>query len=407
MQDHDLIPHLFRTEYSKIVAVLAGQFGLDQIEVAEDIVSETFVAAMETWPYRGIPEQPTAWLYRVAKNRALNQLKQHKLFDRKIAVHLKSECKEEGLDIDLSEQNIRDSQLQMLFAVCHPSISAESQIALALRILCGFGIEEIADAFLTNRETINKRLFRAKEKLRSGEVELTMPDDAEIPKRLEPVLKTVYLLFNEGYYSERSESVIRKDLCLEAMRLNFLLLENPGTNLHQTNALMSLMCFQSSRLEARVGDGGEMVLYQDQDPSLWNAELIARGNYYLQKAAEWPMVSGYFLEASIAFWHTKQEDSSEKWEHILYLYNHLLSLSYSPIAALNRTYALARVRGNAFAIQEAEKLGLGQNHFYHMLLAELYSSQDKTKSKDHLQLAYALCKTETERKLIEKKLNVV
>lgn len=407
MQDQDLIPHLFRTEYSKIAAVLSRQFGLDHIEIAEDIASETFVAAMETWPYRGIPEQPTAWLYRVAKNKALNHLKQHQVFDKKITVQLKNEKQVGELEIDLSEQNIRDSQLQMLFAICHPAISAESQIALALRILCGFGVEEIADGFLTNKDTVNKRLFRAKEKLRSEKIELMMPPGAEIIKRLESIMKTIYLLFSEGYYSERAESVIRKELCLEAMRLNFLLLENPSTNLHLTNALMSLMCFQSSRLKARVGDNGEMILYQDQDASLWNWELIARGNYYLQKAAAWPLVSVYYLEASIAYWHTKQDDTSEKWENILHLYNHLLSLSYSPIAALNRTYALAKVRGNGFAIQEAEKLGIDQNHFYHLLLADLYSSHDKAKSKYHLQIAHSLCKTETERKLIEKKLKVV
>lgn len=405
MQSQELIPHLFRTEYSKLVAVLSKFLGLDHIEVAEDIVSETFLAAMETWPYQGIPDLPTAWLYRVAKNKTLNHLKKHRLFNKKISDGFKkSNSRMEDLEVDLSEQNIRDSQLQMLFAICHPSISTESQISLALRILCGFGIDEIADAFLTNKETINKRLFRAKEKLRTEKIRLILPSYEEINNRMEAVLKTIYLLFNEGYYSERSETLIRKDLCLEAMRLNFLLLENPLTNLHLTNALMALMCFQASRLEARVGGSGEIVLYQDQDASLWNSELISRGNYYLTKAAAWPVISVYFLEASIAYWHTIQEDSGEKWENILHLYNQLLAIAYSPIAALNRTYALAKVRGKETAIQEAEKLGLSNNHFYHMLLAELHSSEDKAKSRYHLQQAYSLCKNETERKLIKKKL---
>jgi RNA polymerase sigma-70 factor (ECF subfamily) len=182
------------------------------------------------------------------------------------------------------------------------------------------------------------------------------------------------------------------------------LLENPLTNRHLTNALMALMCFQASRLEARVGGSGEIVLYQDQDASLWNVELISRGNYYLTNAAAWPVISVYFLEASIAYWHTIQEDSGEKWENILHLYNQLLAIAYSPIAALNRTYALAKVRGKETAIQEAEKLGLSNNHFYHMLLSELHLSQDKVKSRYHLQQAYSLCENETERKLIQKKL---
>jgi RNA polymerase sigma-70 factor (ECF subfamily) len=360
---------------------------------------------METWPYQGIPDLPTAWLYRVAKNKTLNHLKKHLLFNKKISDGFKkSNSWIEELEVDLSEQNIRDSQLQMLFAICHPSISTESQISLALRILCGFGIDEIADAFLTNKETINKRLFRAKEKLRTEKIQLILPSDEEINNRMEAVLKTIYLLFNEGYYSERSKTLIRKELCLEAMRLNFLLLENPLTNRHLTNALMALMCFQASRLEARVGGSGEIVLYQDQDASLWNVELISRGNYYLTKAAAWPVISVYFLEASIAYWHTIQEDSGEKWENILHLYNQLLAIAYSPIAALNRTYALAKVRGKETAIQEAEKLGLSNNHFYHMLLSELHLSQDKVKSRYHLQQAYSLCKNETERKLIQKKL---
>ncbi|MCH6236678.1 RNA polymerase sigma factor [Cognataquiflexum rubidum] len=408
MQSQDLIPHLFRTEYSKLVAVLSKFFGLDHIEVAEDIVSETFLAAMETWPYQGIPDLPTAWLYRVAKNKTLNHLKKHQHFNKKISDGFKkSNTWIEELVVDLSEQNIRDSQLQMLFAICHPSISTESQISLALRVLCGFGIDEIADAFLTNKETINKRLFRAKEKLRTEKIQLILPSDEEIKNRMEAVLKTIYLLFNEGYYSERSETLIRKELCLEAMRLNFLLLENPLTNQHLTNALMALMCFQASRLEARVGGSGEIVLYQDQDASLWNNELISRGNYYLTKAAAWPVISVYFLEASIAYWHTIQEDSGEKWENILHLYNQLLAIAYSPIAALNRTYALAKVRGKETAIQEAEKLGLSNNHFYHMLLAELYRDQNPAKVKSHLQKALELCKTDSEKKLIEKKLSKV
>jgi RNA polymerase sigma-70 factor (ECF subfamily) len=405
MKEPELIPHLFRTEYSRITAVLSKLFGLDNVEIAEDIASETFLTAVETWPYKGIPANPAAWLYTVAKNKAKNYLKHHKVFSEKIESQIKHNLiSAEEMEIDLSEKNISDSQLQMLFAVCHPSISTESQISLALRILCGFGIDEIADAFLTNKETISKRIFRAKEKLRNEKVAIVFPGNTEIENRLETVLRTIYLLFSEGYYSERENTVIRKELCLEAMKLNYLLLKNEQTNIHSTNALMALMCFHSSRIDARQNENGELILYHDQDESLWNNELMEKGNYYLQKAAEWKITSRYFLEASIAYWHTIKEDSKEKWESILQLYNYLLQLEYSPVAALNRTFALSKARGKKEALIETQKLGLTQNHFYYLLLAELYKDVDSKKVKPNLEKALALSKTEAERNVIQRKI---
>jgi RNA polymerase sigma-70 factor (ECF subfamily) len=408
MNQPELIPHLFRTEYSRITAVLSKIFGLQHIEIAEDIASETFLSAVETWPYKGVPENPRAWLYSVAKNKARNYLKHHQIFTEKVAVNLgyASPLSAEQ-QIDLSEKNITDSQLQMLFAICHPSISIESQISLALRILCGFGIDEIADAFLSNKETISKRVFRAKEKLRNEKVAIVFPSKDEIEKRLEAVLRTIYLLFSEGYYSERKETIIRKELCLEAMKLNYLLLQNEQTNNHSTNALMALMCFHTSRLEARKNEEGDLILYEDQDEYLWDKELIEKGNFHLQKAASWNVSSKYFLEAAIAYWHTIKEDSKEKWENILGLYNYLLQIEYSPLAALNRTFALSKAHGKREAIIEAEKLNLNQNHFYFVLLAELYNDIDKAKVKSNLEKALSLAKTEAERKLIRTKIDSI
>jgi RNA polymerase sigma factor (sigma-70 family) len=406
MEQPELIPHLFRTEYSKITAVLCKLFGIEHIEIAEDIASETFLSAFETWNYKGIPPNPTAWLYTVAKNKAANYFTRNKLFAQKIAKQLQYTFNEnEAITIDLSEKNITDSQLQMLFAICQPSISAEAQIGLALRILCGFGIDEIADAFLTNKETINKRLSRAKEKLRQEKILIGFPGKTEIDKRLETVLTTLYLLFSEGYYSERQNAIVRKELCVEAMRLTYLLIENEQTNRHLTNALLALMCFQSSRLDARTTAGGEIILYDDQDEGLWNEELITRGNYFLKQAAQWNMLSKYYLEASIAYWHTIKTGSVEKWQNILQLYNHLLQLEYSPIAALNRTYALSKVKGEAIAITEAEKLQLTNNHFYFILLGELYKQIDATRSKAYFQKALSLAKTQTEKLTIQKKID--
>ena len=285
----------------------------------------------------------------------------------------------------------------MMFAICHPCISTEAQVGLSLRILCGFGIEEIADAFLSNKETINKRLFRAREKLRTEAVKIELPPQNEIKNRLNPVMTTLYLLFNEGYYSMSQNTTLRKDLCLEAMRLNYLLTENPNTNLPAVNALLSLMCFHASRFEARINQQGELILYGEQNEDLWNEELIARGEYYLNEAARGTEISKYHIEAAIAYWHTNKTDSREKWENILQQYNRLLLLEYSPIAALNRTYALSKTAGKEAAIEEAEKLNLADNHLYHSLLANLYTDLKNEKALHHLEAALALAKSRADK----------
>lgn len=386
--------------------MLCKHLGIEHLETAEDIVSDTFLLAVETWSYKGAPENPTAWLYTVAKNKAKNSLQRTTLFHQKIALELKSSTSHiQEIEIDLSDQNITDSQLQMLFALCHPSLSAEAQIGLSLRVLCGFGIDEIADAFFTNKETINKRLFRAKEKLREEKVPIEFPAREEINNRLEPVLTTLYLLFSEGYYSESNDAILRKDLCLEAMRLTHLLIENEQTNQPQVNALISLMCFHASRFEARKNDKGELVLYQDQDESLWNQELITKGVYYFKQASQGNRLSKYHLEAGIAYWHTIKTDTKEKWENIFQLCNKLLQLEYSPMAALNRTFALSKVKGNQVAIVEAEKLTLTNNHFYFTLLGELYTSTDNTKAKMNFSKALLLAKTTTDKQTIQTKID--
>jgi predicted RNA polymerase sigma factor len=399
----ELIPHLFRTEYSKITAVLSRLFGFEHMEIAEDIASDTFLLAAETWALKGIPENPVAWLYTVAKNRAKDHLKHHHIFVEKVSPGVqRSAVDGYEIDIDFSGQNITDSQLQMMFAICNPVIPAEAQIGLSLRILCGFGIEEIADAFLSNKETINKRLFRAKEKLRSENVKLGFPAPAEIDKRLDTVLTTLYLLFNEGYYSLSQDTTLRKDLCLEAMRLNFLLVENNNTGKPAVKALLALMCFHASRFEARTGAAGELILYDEQDPALWNSELINQGKYYLNLAAEGKRISKYHVEAAIACEHTVKEDTPGKWQNILKLYSQLLFIEYSPVAALNRTFALAKADGKEVAIPEAEKLKLLNNHLYYSLLGYLYAGIENDKALGHLNTALKLAKSAPDKAAIER-----
>ena len=402
--NQELIPHLFRTEYQKIVSVLCNLFGIHHIEIAEDIVSDTFLTASETWAIKGIPENPTAWLYTVAKNKTKNYLKRNDIFEKKIVTEIKynSPINNPEIEIDLSDQNIADSQLAMLFTVCNPSNSDEAQIALALNLLCGFGINEIADAFLSNKEVIYKRINRAKEKLKEENIKIQNPNPAEIKERINTVLKTIYLLFSEGYYSTSQNTTLRKDLCAEAMRLTYLLIQNKTTHLPATNALMALMCFHSSRFEARITENGEIILYQDQDESLWNQELIDKGTYFLSQSSTGNTLSKYHLEAGIAYWHTQKKDTAEKWEHILELYNNLIILEYSPIVALNRTYVLSKVIGKQGAIVEAEKLQLTDNHFYYSLLGNLYSGYDNQKALQHFQTAFGLAKTNSDKNIINK-----
>ena len=406
MEQSELIPHLFRTEYRKIVAVLCKLFGIDHIETAEDIVSNTFLQAAELWGVKGPPPNPAGWLYIAAKNKTKDYLKRNANFRQNISKELsRISSTTEEIEVDLSDQNIADSQLAMMFVICHPCNPTEAQIGLALNLLCGFGIEEIARAFLTNREVIYKRLQRAKEKLREEKIQIESPNSSAINERMSSVLLTLYLLFNEGYYSASEDVTLRKDLCLEAMRLTFLLTEHPQTNNPEVNALLSLMCFHSSRFEARLSEHGETILYDEQDHDLWNQELITKGEYYLNLASQGNKLSKFHLEAAIAYWHTIKEDTKEKWENILQLYNELLIIEYSPMAALNRTYALSKANGKAQAIGEAEKINLTGNHLYHSLLGELYNGVDNAKALMHLERALDLAKSAADKNLISIKIS--
>lgn len=403
MDESKLIPNLFRTEFSKIVGVLCKTFGIANIQLAEDIASETFLTATETWSLKGIPQNPKAWLYAVAKNKTKDYFKRQALFDTKIIPELLINADtNQNLEIDLSEENIEDSQLRMLFNVCNPLLSTEAQISLALRVLCGFGISEIASALLTSKSTINKRLQRAKDSYKKNNIKLELPKKEALKQRQDNVLAVIYLLFNEGYYSSVSKKNIRKHLCLESMRLLYLFLEHQ--NIPKANALMALFCFHASRFEAREDEFGNQILYENQNTTKWDNALISKGENYLQKSASGDSMSKYHLEASIAYWHTKPKDSKQKWESILQLYNYLLQIEYSPITALNRTYALSKANNKQEAIVEALKIDLTNNHLYHTLLAELYKGTDKSKEIQHLQKALNLAKTAVEIKIIRMKL---
>lgn len=400
MDKGKLIPHLFRTEYGKIVAVLCKNYGIEHVQTAEDIASDAFQKAMETWPYAGVPNNPSAWLFTVAKNKAYTLLRRQQNFNQNIAPNF-TQNQTHSEEIEVNEQVIQDSQLQMLFAICHPSIPADAQLTLALRLLCGFGIEEIGTALLSNKEAINKKLYRAKEKFRVEQIRLEMPSESEMMQRLETVLRAIYLIFNEGYYSETASQIVRDDLCLEAIRLGYLLLENSETSTHSSLSLMALMCFHSSRLEARINPDGNIILYEDQDENLWDTELVEKGFFYLQRASKWEILSKYYLEASIAYWHTVRSDTLEKWDSILKLYDALMKLDRSPSILLNRIYALSKIKGNEEAYEEARMLKIPPNPYYYLLMARL-SKHNPDKSIQYLKKALDSSKSASEGEFIQR-----
>jgi RNA polymerase sigma factor (sigma-70 family) len=407
MEENEALKQLFQKEFSKIVAVISKQFGLQHIEIAEDIVSETFLQALETWRTKGTPANPTAWIYKVAQRKILYHFRRGKIFAQKIVPNLtlNQEKNEEMASLDFSPQNIKDSQLQMLFAVCNPAIASEAQIGLALRILCGFTIYEISKAFLSNEETIKKRLFRAKEKLRADKVKMELPPEKEIEQRLDNVLHIIYLLFTEGYYSKTQNEVLRKDFCLEAMRLCLQLTEYDKTNMPKTNALLALMCFHASRFRARLASDDTYILYENQNQDLWDTALIKQGTHFLQLSAKGNDVSSYHVEARIASLHCQKEDGKEKWGEILHLYNQLLFLNYSPAVALNRTFALYKAFGPQTALAEAKKLKLENNYFYFILMGELYKNIDTGNAKASFLKAYSLAQTQTDKQDLQKKID--
>lgn len=401
MSDEQL-SEIFKSEYSNLIAVLSNYYSVSDLQLAEDIVSDTFVKALKTWSHKGIPEYPKAWLRKVAQNQLVEHHRRKKVFDEKITPALGS-ATEEAEPIEITDKIIEESQLHMIFVLCDPELNNESQLCIALRILCGFNIEEIAKALLSNKEVINKKLYRAKKliKLR-GQINTSLTPE-EYTQRLDNVLRIIYLLFNEGYYSSAQEANIRHEICWEAMRLAIFLSRQTLFPKQKVFALIALMSFHASRLEARSsGENGDL-LYDEQDRNQWNQDLIAKGQQYLQRASSGNIISKYHLEANIAYWHT--HESEGKWDRILQLYNKLLTIEYSHVIAMNRTYALAKANPVEEAILEAEKLELQNNHHYLCLLAELHRMNNDTDQEiAYLNQALKLANKENERQLIQRKL---
>lgn len=351
---NSLIGHLFRHHSGKMAAVLSRTFGVRHIDLIEDGIQDAMIAAMKRWPFTGVPENPTAWLTQVAKNRTIDRLRRESTsqelgdtFD--VAIDASQDAQFEG--------EVVDDQLRMIFACCHPSIPPDSQVALTLKIVGGFSVPEISRSFLASQESVAKLLTRAKSKLRDGDVSLEIPVGDELTTRLAPVLKVLYLMFNEGYAPTAGDEVVRRDLCFEAIRLVGLLTSQKVTRVPKADALAALFNFHAARFPARVGSDGEMLVLGDQDRGSWDREMIGRGFQHLLESASGDELSDYHLEAEIASLHaTSQDLVSTDWPRIVECYDILQSRNYSPVVELNRIIALSRLDGTSQAFAALEKL---------------------------------------------------
>lgn len=404
-----IVEHLFRAEYGKLVATLTSIFGTANIQLAEDVVQETLITALGNWGTKGIPDNPTAWLVQVAKRKALNELKRNQMVRKHHQADPIGMGGSHYGDPVFLENEIEDSQLRMIFTCCHPLLNVESQIALTLKTLCGFGVGEVARALLTTESTINKRLYRAKKSIRDSNLPFSIPQGAELEKRLKAVGLALYLLFNEGYNSTSKDSIIQKELCLEAIRLVKLLLLHFDNN-QELCALLALMCFHTARFEARIDNHGAIVLFADQDRALWNKELIVIGMKYMQKSMGAKRLSAYHIEAGIAAEHCMAESfETTNWQSIYDQYKLLEKLKPNPVIALNLAVIQSQLEGIESSLRSLDKLknDAALSH-YHLLPATQGIFHMKLgnfrKAIAHLEAALRLEPSATESSLIQNRI---
>jgi RNA polymerase sigma-70 factor (ECF subfamily) len=417
LEINQLVDHLFRHESGRLVAVLSRVFGPENLDLAEDVVQDSLIEAIKKWTYSGIPDNPSGWLFKVAKNKALNIIK-HQQYERKyssdVAHFLKSEWTvEPALDHLFSEEEIQDGQLRMIFTCCHPAISSDSQIALALKTLCGFSLPEIARAFLTTDENINKRLVRARQKIREDQIPFEVPQGKDLVKRLQAVLETIYLLFNEGYSASSGKDLIRLEVCEEAIRLAEMIAAHPAiTNKSNVYALVALMQLNASRFKARQDADGNIITLENQDRSLWDYVLMEKGFSNLERSTSENQVSIYHILASISAYHCSafRYDATD-WESILTLYDRLIQIDSSPIVLLNRAVAISKVKGAEKAIAELEQIRnsvqLKSSHLFYSTIAQFYIELNQySNAIPEIETAIELAPLPNEKLLLREKLTL-
>ena len=395
--------------------MLTKLFGPQNLQLAEDVVQDTLIKAYSTWKINGLPQNPSAWLFTVARNKAIDVLRQQKRkddFSKTIAPLLQSEYTLVPTVQDMINTNtIDDDQLRMMFVCCHPALSTEAQVSLILRTLCGFSVTEIAHAFVTGYDTVEKRLVRARQSFRDNNVQFELPPAAELDNRLDNVLLAIYLLFNEGYNSTQHEDLIRKDLMNEAMHLCEMILRSSFVNPANTHALLSLICFTAARNEARLDANGDILILKKQDRTKWNRALIEKGIYHLESSAAGSNINKYQFEAGIAYEHARANSYEQtNWHNILQCYNLLYKFYPSPVIELNRAIVINELNGPAEAIKAIEAIeqisSLKKYYLLPATLGELHLQlQQSDIANKYFALAMELTKSAIEKKLLQQKMN--
>jgi RNA polymerase sigma factor (sigma-70 family) len=404
--------NLFRHESGRLISILTRIFGTDRLNLAEDVVQEALIRALQTWSYYGIPQNPVAWLTQTAKNLAIDLIRREKRFRDKQPELLRM-IEESVNPLQVDESGMHDERLRLIFVCCHPAIPQEAQIALALKTLCGFNAIEIAKAFLTTEAAINKRLVRARQDIRRLKIEFEIPEGPELAERLDSVLQTLYLLFNEGYKVSTGDNLIREELCFEAIRLTSMLAEHPAGNRPQSYALLALMLLNAARFSSRVDATGNLLRLQEQDRSSWDQAMITRGILCLSQSASGEELTSYHLQAAIAAMHCAAADyESTDWKQILSLYDQLIRLEDSPIVALNRAVAVAEVYGPQAGIDTIQTIPksakLNSYYLLYAILGEFESQLGNfAKAASHLRNALQLTNVKSERMLLAKKLEEI
>jgi len=407
--------HLFRREWGRMVAALTRIFGVHNLALAEDVVQEAFCRAIEVWRFRGIPENPAAWLMATAKHCALDVLRRERTA-RTFAPELGRWLQSEGTLAPVVEElfgpnALKDDLLRMMFSCCHPRLPEEAQVALVLHILCGFSVDEIASAFVSSHAAIEKRITRAKKVLAGSKRLFDITAPADFSGRLPAVQQALYLLFNEGYHGASAEAAVRSELCHEAMRLVALLLEHPLGATPTTYALAALMCLHAARLPARVDASGNLYALVDQDRSLWDQELVDEGLKLLELSATGSELTAYHVEAAIASMHaTAPRTEDTDWGKIVALYDTLLTIRPSPIIALNRAIAIAQYEGPERGLEELHAIDdrerLAAYPFYAAALGELELRRGRhATARQHFQAALALARNPMERRFLEQRVS--